>query len=75
MRPLKPTHCIEAVKAKLIHRGKTLDEVRYEFAKKEARLKSTWEIRLSLQMATLPQFDDIYRSVKRVFRQARITED
>lgn len=68
------SHCIEAIKAKLLHRGKTLDEVRYEFSKKEARLKTTWEKRLSTQMATLPKFDDIYRSVKRVFRQARITE-
>src|SRR3990167_9372253 len=67
-------HCMDAIKAKLIHRGKTLDDVRHEFAKKEARLKITWEKRLSAQMAQLPEFDDVYRAVKRVLRQARITD-
>ena len=67
-------HCLDAIQAKLMHRGKTLDDVRHEFAKKEARLKITWEKRLSAQMSQLPEFDDIYRAVKRVFRQARITD-
>jgi predicted nucleotidyltransferase component of viral defense system len=67
-------HCIEAIKAKLTHRGKTLDDVRHEFAKKEARLKTTWDKRLSAQMAQLPEFDDVYRAVKRVLRQAKITD-
>jgi len=67
-------YCIEAIKAKLKHRGKTLPEVQHEFAKKEARLKTTWEKRLSAQMTKLPKFEDVYRSVKREFRQANITE-
>lgn len=67
------THCMQAIQAKLAHRGKTLDEVRHEFGKKEARLKTTWEKRLSAQMSSLPEFDDVYRAVKRVFRQAMIT--
>ena len=66
--------CLEAINAKLAHRGKKLNEVRGEFYKKEARLKKTWETRLSAQMANLPKFDNVYRAVKRVFRQAKITE-
>ena len=66
--------CVEAIKSKLEHRGKTLNEVRNEFTKKESRLKTTWEKRLSAQMVKLPKFDDVYRAVKRVLRQARITD-
>jgi len=65
--------CLEATHAKLAHRGKQLDEVHEEFQKKEARLKKTWETRLSAQMASLSEFDNVYRAVKRVFRQAKIT--
>ena len=66
--------CLDAINAKLEHRGKKLHNVRGEFYKKEARLKKTWETRLSAQMATLSEFDSIYRAVKRVFRQAKITD-
>lgn len=66
--------CLEAIKAKLAHRGKQLDEVRAEFYKKEARFRKTWESRLSAQMACLPEFDNVYRAVKRTFRQAKITD-
>jgi predicted nucleotidyltransferase component of viral defense system len=65
--------CLEAINAKLAHRGKTLDEVRGEFHKKEVRLKKTWETRLAAQMASLPEFDKVYRAVKRAFRQSNIT--
>lgn len=66
--------CIEAINAKLAHRDKNLDEVREEFSKKEARLKKTWETRLSAQMMNLPEFDKIYRAIKRAFRQAKIND-
>src|SRR3989338_5085929 len=66
--------CLEAINAKLAHRGKKLDEVRGEFYKKETRLKKTWETRLSTQMANLSMFDNVYRAVKRTFRQAKITD-
>lgn len=67
--------CYDAVKAKLLYRGKNLNEVGQEFNKKEARLKKTWETRLSKQMTTLSEFENIYRAVKRSFRQAKITEE
>lgn len=65
---------MEAINAKLAHRSKKLDEVRDEFYKKEARLKKTWETRLLAQMASLSEFDNVYRAVKRAFRQAKITD-
>ena|SRR3990167_5904064 len=65
--------CLEAINAKLTHRGKKLDEVQGEYNKKEARLKKAWQTRLSTQMANLPKFDNVYRAVKRAFRKAKIT--
>lgn len=65
--------CLPAIHAKLLHRGKKLDDVGGEFQKKEARLKKMWETRLSAQMANLSEFDNVYRAVKRSFRQANIT--
>lgn len=68
------SNCLEAIHAKLLHRGKQLKDVKGEFQKKEARLKKSWETRLSAQMASLPEFDHAYRAAKRAFRQAKITE-
>ncbi len=67
------TFCIDAIHAKLAHRNKKLADVCNEFDKKEARLKKTWGTRLSAQMANLPEFDRVYRAVKRIFRQAKVT--
>lgn len=41
-----------------------------EFEKKEARYKKLWNVRLGSQMAVLPHFDDVYRSVRRAMRVA-----
>ena len=72
---LSLSDCINAVNAKLLHRGKTLADVRGEFHKKEPRLKKMWDARLALQISTLPEFEGVYRAVKRSMRQAKITED
>lgn len=64
--------CIEAIKAKLEHRGKTLEEISGEFYKKEVRLKKTWETRLSSQMTALPEFESVCRATRRILRQAKI---
>lgn len=66
--------CLPAISEKLLHRGKKLEDVRSEFHKKETRLKKMWETRLSSQMTNLTEFDHVYRAVKRVFRQAGITD-
>ncbi len=62
-------HCIED---KMKFKGSSLDKNRNEFLKKEARLKKLWEKRLSQQMASLPEYDDIFCAVKRAFRRADI---
>lgn len=61
---------VEAVEQKLDFRGKKLDEVRGEFLVKEARYKKLWGPRLSGQMVELPEFSQVYRSVRRALRQA-----
>jgi hypothetical protein len=66
-------HLKGAIEEKLAFRNKKLDDVRGELSAKEARLKKLWETRLSAQMASLPQFDEVYRSVRRVFRQAGLS--
>ena len=63
---------IGAISEKLKFRGKSLEIVRDEFFRKEARLKKLWKLRLSSQMSTLPEFDGVYRVVKRELRQAGI---
>lgn len=62
-------HCIEE---KMNFKGSSLDKNRNEFLKKEQRLKKLWEKRLSQQMASLPEYDDIFRAVKRTFRRANL---
>jgi hypothetical protein len=61
---------VEAVEEKWEFRGKKLADVREEFLRKETRFKTLWKIRLSSQMASLPEFGQVYRVVQRGFRQA-----
>lgn len=62
-----------AVEEKLDFRGKKLDDVRGELTAKEARFKKLWQTRLAAQMASLPKFEEVYRSVRRAFRHADLT--
>jgi uncharacterized protein len=71
-RSVSIVDCLDAIHAKLLHRGNKLDGVSNEFHRKEARLMKTWETRLAPQMSSIPKFDSVYRGVKRVFRQAKI---
>lgn len=61
---------VEAVEEKWKFRGKKLNDVREEFLRKESRLIKLWQPRLSSQMEQLPEFDQIYREVRRKLRQA-----
>ncbi len=61
-----------AIQQKLEFRKKSLDEVCKEFSKKEPRLKKAWDARLSSQIIILPEFEGVYRAVKRELRQAGI---
>lgn len=61
------------IERKLEFRGLTLAQVRGEFAAKEARFKKLWHVRLAAQMAELPEFEAVYREVRRALRQAGIS--
>jgi len=65
---------IPEITAKLEFRGRGLEGMGMgaEFAKKEARLKKLWQMRLANQMATLPHFEEVYRAVQRTFRGASL---
>jgi hypothetical protein len=41
---------------------------------KEGRLRVLWSRRLAGQMAVLPEFDGIFRSVRRAFRRSGLSE-
>ena len=62
----------EAVALKMKFRGKELMAVKENFIRKEARLKKLWNARLSAQMATLPEFDEVFRAALRELRQAEL---
>ena len=59
-----------AIEQKWDFRGKTLADVRGEFVAKEPRYKKLWGPRLSGQLVELPEFNQVYRTVRRAFRQA-----
>jgi hypothetical protein len=64
----------EAVDLKMKFRKKELSDVRGGLIRKEARLKKLWNVRLATQMALLPEFDEVYRSILRELRQAGFLE-
>jgi len=64
---------VDAIEQKWEFSGKKLADVRGEFAAKEPRYKKLWGSRLSGQMVDLPEFDGVYRTVRRAFRQAGVT--
>jgi predicted nucleotidyltransferase component of viral defense system len=57
---------------KLESKGEKFDERRNNLAGKEARIKKTWEQRLSQQVANLPEFDGVFRDVLKHFRKCNI---
>jgi predicted nucleotidyltransferase component of viral defense system len=63
------TDLIDAVTVKAAFRGRTLTDVKDLFQRKEARLRKLWAVRLSAQVADLPEFDEVYRAVTRELRK------
>jgi len=59
-----------AISSKLVFRGQSLESLREQLARKEARLRASWNPRLGGQMAILPEFDRVFRAVRRAFRRA-----
>lgn len=58
------------IEQKMKFKGAPLKSRKGEFDKKEPRFRKTWETRLSKQMVSLPEYDDVFRVVKRAFRKA-----
>ena len=63
---------IDAVAGKLEFRGQTIETIRGRLETKQERLQRLWGRRLAGQMATLPEFEGVFRAVRRAFRQAGI---
>ena len=63
------THAIDK---KWAFRKKKPADARQAFESKEARYKKLWNMRLSAQMAELPEFAEVFRFVRRAFRDAGI---
>ena len=64
-----PADLTHAVTAKAAFRSRTLTDAKDVFQRKEARLKKLWKVRLSAQMADLPEYDEAYRAVTRELRK------
>ena len=69
-RDFLPAYVIEKLKAK----GVSFEERRNNLVGKEARIGKMWEQRLSQQVASLPDFDDVFRDVQRNFRQCKVSD-
>ena len=61
---------ISEIDNKLEFRGRSRGTIGKEFERKEARYKKLWTPRLGSQMAELPPFDDVFRSVRSSLRAA-----
>ena len=63
---------IDAIASKLAFRGQSLETIGAQLDVKQSRLGRLWNQRLAGQMATLPEFDGVFRAVRRAFRRAGI---
>ncbi|MBC7883124.1 MAG: nucleotidyl transferase AbiEii/AbiGii toxin family protein [Anaerolineae bacterium] len=63
---------IPAIEHKLLFRQKPITGLQERILAKETRLKALWLSRLANQMETLPQFEEVFRSLKRELRQASL---
>jgi predicted nucleotidyltransferase component of viral defense system len=65
-------HLTDAIRQKLQFRNKPCEGIEAAILQKEARLRALWSTRLAYQMSTLPQFDEVFRAVRRTLRQANL---
>lgn len=63
---------VEAVRRKLAARGQELKSLRGVLREKEPRYRRLWETRLSVQVAVLPDFERVFRTVRRALRQVGV---
>ena len=64
---------IDAIASKLEFRGQSIEAIRVQLKVKQSRLGRLWNLRLAGQMAALPDFEGVFRAVRRAFRQAGIS--
>jgi predicted nucleotidyltransferase component of viral defense system len=60
---------VDPVVRKLEFRGLTPEQVSGEFTAKRARYGKLWQVRLETQVTDLPEFDAVYREVRRALRR------
>lgn len=65
-------HIVPAICQKLEFREKPCEGLQAALARKEARLHTLWNTRLAHQMVTLPPFEQVFREIRRIFRQANL---
>jgi predicted nucleotidyltransferase component of viral defense system len=61
---------VPAITAKLAFRRQEIAGIQDAIIKKEGRLKVLWSARLANQMTVLPPFDQVFRGLRRILRQA-----
>lgn len=64
---------VDAIRRKLAARGQELASLRGIIREKSLRYKRLWGTRFSDQMAMLPDFDQVFRAVRRGLRQVDVT--
>lgn len=62
----------DGMRQKLAFRGKPFAGIQAAVVAKEGRLRTLWATRLAQQMPRLPEFDEVFRSVRRILRQAEM---
>lgn len=65
---------LDAIGQKLQFRNKPIAGLETRFAAKEARLRPLWTTRLGHQMEALPEFDEVFRAVRRELRRGNFSE-
>ncbi|MGB7730879.1 MAG: nucleotidyl transferase AbiEii/AbiGii toxin family protein [Candidatus Acidiferrum sp.] len=63
---------LNGIQQKLDFRGKAFAGIQSAVAAKESRLRALWTTRLAQQMPRLPEFDEVFRSVRRSLRRAEM---
>lgn len=63
-------HLAHAVTEKLTFHGQPAKGIAEAIRGKEARLKALWSKRLAYQVSKLPEFDEVFRALRRTLRQA-----
>ncbi len=65
---------VGAIDEKLHFREKEMTGLEGRVAAKEARLKALWNSRLRHQTEALPEFDEVFRTVRRELRRGNFFE-